>query len=105
MTQYFIIVDSTQPKNNLDKALQSSFEPFEHKLIGEEQLYILELTYRAALLGYQSGGGRCSVPGYKQWKLDGIVCFIKMGETLSLKLIRVNGIVSDTPHAPSPMPQ
>ena len=60
MNQYFIIVDSTQPKNNLDRALQSSFEPFEHKLIGEEQLYILELTYRAALLGYQSGGGRCS---------------------------------------------
>ena len=93
MTQYFIIVDSTQPKNNLDKALQASFGQFEHQLINEDQLHLLEVNYRTTAYAYQSKGGRGSVPGYKQWKLDGIVCFIKMGETLSLKLIRVNGTV------------
>ena len=94
MNQYFIIVDSTQPKNNLDKALQSSFGQFEHQLIREDQLYILEVNYRTTAYAYQSKGGRCSVPGYRQQELDGIV-FIGMGETLSLKLILVKGIVAD----------
>jgi len=104
MNQYFIIVDSTQPKNNLDKALQASFGQFEHQLINEDQLRLLEVNYRTTAYAYQSKGGRCSVPGYRQQELDGIV-FIGMGETLSLKLIRVEGIVSDKPHAPSSMPQ
>ena len=94
MNQYFINVDSTLPKNNLHRALQARFEPFEHKLIGEEQLHILELNYKDAVLGYQSEGGKCSAPGYWQHEHGGIV-FVRLCESLELKLILVKGTVAD----------
>jgi len=91
MNQFFITVNTTQPKNNLEKSLQSSFEIFDHRLINESNIEILKSTYTKTLKWYKDNKGKCHVDFSMSNYSDTIL--IAMGSSLQVNLTRVIGLI------------
>jgi len=87
MKQFFITINETQPKNNLDKMLQMAFEHFSHKLINEPNIDLLKRTYTRILQNYKDNKGKCHID-FSMSTYDDTI-FITMGSTLQVTLIKV----------------